>query len=97
LSSRFKKAHKTHALDQRAGARYPGPASDGAAPAREVSNDEAFLQRFQELCERLPDANERAARLHASVELDAAWQRAERLPLLSARRKLLERALRTLA
>lgn len=45
-------------------------------------------------CERVPDAATRASLLGVATTLDEAWLRGERLPVLRAHRKRLERALK---
>ena len=91
MPSRNKKAHRTHALMQPAGERYPHLASgqlSGPAGA-----DRQVLRLFAELCKRVPDAAERARLLGVSVEIEAAWSRGTGLPVLRAHRKTLERVL----
>ncbi len=90
--SSFKRAHRTHAFDQPAGASYPQLAAEGG-PLGVQSSDESW-RLFTELCERVPDATARAAALGVSPVLEQAWRRGERLPVLRAHRKAIERALR---
>ena len=96
-SSLFKKAHKTHAFAQPAGVPYPTQGGEGPGPSRARGNsaDNRVLWQFAELCARVSDPAARATLLGVSTDLEAAWQRGEKLPLLRARRKLLERALRS--
>jgi hypothetical protein len=90
MASRFKRAHKTHSLAQPAGAAYPhlSPGEN----ARRASGD--VLALYEELCEHVPDADERTKLIGIAPELDAAWQRGSSLPLMRAHRKAIERALR---
>jgi hypothetical protein len=90
--SSFKRAHRTHAFDQPAGSTYPKLAAEGG-PGGVQSNDEAW-RLFTELCERMPDAAARASAIGVSPALEEAWRRGERLPVLRAHRKSIERALR---
>lgn len=92
MPSRNKRAHKTHAFGQRAGEPYPHGHADEGAAGSPHANDEAS-RLFAELCERIPDAEARASLTGVSVELDAAWRRGERLPILRAHRKRIARAL----
>jgi hypothetical protein len=95
--SRFKRAHRTHAFDQRPGDVYPQSGAEEAGPAGAPGDDEASDEAsrlFTELCERVPDAATRASLIGVSVTLDEAWRRRERLPILRAHRKSVERALR---
>jgi hypothetical protein len=93
VASQLKRAHRTHALAQRAGEPYPGrpsPAGGGDRP-----EDAVVLRLYRELCAKLPDPADRAHRIgvpHATV---AAWDTGRALPLLRAHRRPLERALRT--
>jgi hypothetical protein len=95
MPSRNKRAHRTHALMQEAGKRYPhldpGQASGHARAERQV------LALFAELCERVPDATERAELLGVSVEAEAVWSRGVGLPVLRAHRRAVEQALRDAA
>jgi hypothetical protein len=90
--SSFKRAHRTHAFDQPAGASYPQLAAEGG-PGGVQSSDESW-RLFTELCERVPDATTRASVIGVSPALEEAWRRGERLPVLRAHRKSIERALR---
>jgi hypothetical protein len=90
--SRFKRAHKTHAFGQRAGETYPHDGTDEVGPASAHADDVAS-RLFSELCERVPDAATRASLVGVSLTLDEAWRRRERLPILRAHRKQIERAL----
>lgn len=92
-TSRFKRAHKTHAFNQPAGAPYPDRTAEGLGPSTTRSEDVA-LTLFAELCERVPDAATRASLLGVATTLDEAWLRGERLPVLRAHRRRLERALK---
>ena len=94
MPSRNKRAHKTHAFGQRAGEPYPHGHADEVAPGSTSAEDEAS-KLFTELCERMPDAETRASSIGVSVALDEAWRRGERLPILRAHRKSIERALRS--
>jgi hypothetical protein len=94
MPSRFKRAHRTHALAQPAGEAYPRLGENEGRAAR---SDEKAVALYAQLCERVPDAARRAELLGVSPELDAAWQSGSALPALRARRKALERALRNLA
>jgi hypothetical protein len=91
MPSRFKRAHKTHALAQRAGEPYPRPSQGQAAGGRGSGSD--VLALFAQLRERVPDAARRAELLGVSEKLEAAWQQGSALPALRARRRALERAL----
>jgi hypothetical protein len=91
--SRFKRAHRTHALDQPAGQRYAQAAADQAS--RKGGADDRVGALYAKLCDRVPDAAKRAELLAVAPELEAAWQQGDRLPLLRAHRKALERAIRT--
>jgi hypothetical protein len=93
MGSRYKHAHKTHALKS-AGDSYPDASTDGLGHPGLTSEDGRLLGEFAQFCERFPDAAERADKLRASVELDADWQAGKKLPLLRARRKLIEQALK---
>jgi hypothetical protein len=90
--SSFKRAHRTHAFDQRPGATYPQLVADGG-PGGVHSSDESW-KLFTKLCERVPDATARASAIGVSPALEEAWRRGERLPVLRAHRKSIERALR---
>jgi hypothetical protein len=91
VSSRFKKAHRTHALAQPAGEPYPHLAAERSG--RRLGADDQLLLRLAELRSRVPDVTERAALLGVSPELVAAWDRGAALPMLRARRKTLVDAL----
>lgn len=93
MSSRFKKAHKTHALAQPAGLSYPHIGQDGLLDIEADSADGRLIRRFQTLCALVQNIDERARLLGVSVEVDAAWQAGKALPLLRAHRKMLERVL----
>ena len=90
--SSFSRAHRTQAFDQPAADHVPRDAADAAAPTHAQAGDEAS-RLFAELCERVPDAEARAALVSVTVELDEAWRQGKRLPLLRAHRKRIERAL----
>jgi hypothetical protein len=91
--SSFNRAHRTQAFDQRPGGAYPHLAADGG-PGGVHSSDESW-RLFTELCERMPDAAARASAIGVSPALEEAWRRGERLPVLRAHRKSVERALRS--
>jgi hypothetical protein len=91
MPSRFKRAHRTHGLDQPAGKPYPH--LTGGQAGQRVGLDGRVLTLFAELCTRVPDPAKRADLLGVSAEVQAAWERGAALPLLRARRKTLERAL----
>lgn len=93
MSSKFKRAHKTHALAQPAGVRYPHIGRDGLIDTEADSADGRLVQRFQTLCALVQNIDERARLLGVSVEVDAAWQVGKALPLLRAHTKMLERVL----
>jgi hypothetical protein len=93
MGSRYKHAHKTHAVKS-AGDSYPDASGDGLARTGVSSEDERLLHDYTRLCERLPDATARVKKLRAPVELDAAWQEGKKLPLLRARRRLIAQALK---
>jgi hypothetical protein len=92
MPSRFKRAHRTHALAQPAGEAYPQSAA-GQKPGRS-DPDAAVLQLFAELCAAVSGPGRRAELLGVPLEVEAAWQRGSALPLLRAHRPALERALR---
>jgi hypothetical protein len=88
----FKRAHRTHGLDQPAGEGYRHLIS-GQADQR-AHQDKAW-SLFAELCSSVPDPMKRAELLGVTQELEAAWQRGAAAPLLRAHRQRLERALRS--
>jgi hypothetical protein len=90
--SRNKRAHKTHAFNQRAGKAYANGGDEGLDLSI-VRSGEIVLSLFAELCERVSDSATRASLLGVGTELDEAWLRGERLPVLRAHRKRLEQAL----
>jgi hypothetical protein len=92
MPSRFKRAHRTHALALPAGERYPQSAA-GQMPRR-LDRDAAVLRLFAELCAVVSDPARRAQLLGVSLDVEAAWQRGGALPFLRAHRRALERALR---
>jgi hypothetical protein len=93
MPSRFKRAHKTHALAHPAGEAYPRlDTGDG----RRSPRDEEVVALYRRLCDRVAEPQGRAELLGASTELDAAWQGGSALPALRARRKALERVLKSL-
>jgi hypothetical protein len=94
MASQFKRAHRTHALAQRAGEAYPGKRYPGAADA---SGDAGALDRFRELSARVLDPLDRARLLGVPPETIAAWDAGRAMPLLRAHRRTIERALRRLA
>jgi len=91
MPSRLKRAHKTHALAQRAGEPYQHPSQGQPAGGRGGGSDVSAL--YAQLCERVPDAGRRVALLGVSAKLEAAWQQGSGLPALRAHRRALERAL----
>jgi hypothetical protein len=93
MPSRYKRAHRTHALAQPAGEAYPR--LDGSE-GRRSPQDEEVVALYRRLCDRVPDAGRRAELLGSSIELEAAWQGGSAVPALRARRKALERALKSL-
>ncbi len=95
MSSRFKKAHKTHGFAQPAGVPYPHLVKGELAGSR-AGTDEQLLQRFVALCKLVEDETERAGMLGVTVRVDAAWCEGKMLPLLRARRKAIERSLQGL-
>lgn len=44
---------------------------------------------FEELCERVPNASDRAELLRVSLKQEKAWRNGQQLPILRARRKVL--------
>jgi hypothetical protein len=92
MPSRFKRAHRTHALAQPAGEPYPRSASGQIL--RRSDPDATVLGLFAELSAVVSDPARRAELLGVSPEVEAAWQRGAALPLLRAHRRALERALR---
>jgi hypothetical protein len=95
MGSQLKKAHRTHALDQRAGTAYPAGATEPAAHAAAGSDEAARL--YRQLCRLVPDPGERAALLGIDPRLDESWQRGQMLPLLRAHRRALAAAIRAVA
>ena len=95
MSSSFKKAHKTHALAQRAGVAYPHLDAGELAGLR-TGADERLLQQFLAICELVEDSTQRAEMLGVAARVDAAWREGKMLPLLRARRKAIERSLQGL-
>lgn len=95
MSSKLKKAHRTHALDQRAGAGYPAGATDPAAHA--VGGGDEAVRLYRELCRLVPDQGERAASLGVDAHLDESWRQGHMLPLLRAHRRALAAAIRAVA
>jgi hypothetical protein len=79
---------KGRQVDQPGGRQYSPP------PAG--SDDDAVIQQFIELCERVEDPAERARLLGVSPAIEAAWREGRALPILRARRKALADALRNL-
>ena len=94
MGSQLKKAHRTHALAQPAGAGYPHEAAKSGAPGSPSGEAERL---YAELCRRVPAASDRATLLGVPVEQDAAWHNGRQLPLLRARRKALAAAVADLA
>jgi hypothetical protein len=91
MPSRFKRAHRTHSLDQPAGKPYPHLAAGQAG--QRAGADGHVLTLFAELCTRVPDSAKRAELLGVSADLQAAWERGAALPLLRAHRRAVEHAL----
>lgn len=89
MGSQLKKAHRTHALAQPAGAPYPhdaivtGTSHDASSQAERL---------YAELCRRVPSADDRAALLGVTLEQDTAWRNGQQLRVLRARRKSLAAA-----
>jgi hypothetical protein len=92
MPSRFKRAHRTHALAQPAGEPYPQSAA-GQNPTWS-DPDAAVLRLFADFCTVVPDAARRAELLGVSLKVEAAWRRGAALPLLRAHRRAVQRALR---
>ncbi len=90
MPSRFKRAHRTHALAQPAGEAYPQPVAQQVLGRSD--EDGGALSLYAELCRRVPDAPRRAELLGVSSKVEEAWQRGAALPLLRANRRALERA-----
>jgi hypothetical protein len=90
VASQLKKAHRTHALAQPAGASYPHEPAAGRSPGPPSGEAERL---FAELCRRVPDARGRAAMLGVPVTQDQWWREGRQLPILRARRKSLGAAL----
>jgi len=90
VGSQMKKAHRTHALAQPAGAAYPHEPAVGGSPGPPSGEAERL---FAELCRRVPDARARAALLGVPVRQDEGWRDGRQLPVLRARRKSLAAAL----
>ncbi|MGH3065400.1 MAG: hypothetical protein ACRDOF_03780, partial [Gaiellaceae bacterium] len=67
-SSRFKKAHRTHALAQRAGVPYPHQPPSQAGPA--AGADSQVLALLAKLRVLVPDGTERAKLLGVGNELE---------------------------
>jgi hypothetical protein len=95
MGSQLKKAHRTHALDQRAGTAYPAGATDPAA--HETGGGDEAARLFRQLCQLVPDPGERAARLGIDPRLDESWRRGQMHPLLRAHRRALVAAIRAVA
>jgi hypothetical protein len=91
MPSRGKRAHKTHALAQRAGEAYPRLSQSQAGGG--LDNTSGAIALYAQLCERVPEPDRRAELLGVSAKLEAAWQQGSALPALRARRRALERAL----
>lgn len=75
----------------------PYPHLDPGQASGRAGADGQVLALFAELCERVPDATERAKMLGVSLETEAAWSRGVGLPVLRAHRRAVERALRDAA
>jgi hypothetical protein len=95
MGSQLKKAHRTHAFDQRAGTSYPATAP--APAAHEAAGGDEAARLFWQLCRLVPDAGERAARLGIDPRLDECWRRGQMHPLLRAHRRALAAAVRAVA
>jgi hypothetical protein len=91
MPSTYKRAHRTHALAQRAGESYPHV---GPGQALDQSQGGRLFGRYRDLCGLVPDPLERAGILGVSPETEAAWGRGAGLPLLRAHRRAIERAIR---
>jgi hypothetical protein len=91
MGSQFKKAHRTHALDLRAGATYPHRVEDTHAGERGGQGD--VRTAYEELCELVPDQAARASLLRVPIGLDAIWRRGARTDLLNGHVKDVRRAL----
>jgi hypothetical protein len=91
MPSTYKRAHRTHALAQRAGESYPHV---GPGQALDRAQDGRLFGLYRELCGLAPDPVERAGILGVSPEIQAAWERGAALPLLRAHRRTIERAIR---
>jgi hypothetical protein len=89
MGSQLKRAHKTHALAQPAGASYPQKSIGSRRPYPSTEAEALFT----ELCQRMPDPFDRAKLLDVSVQEDEAWRSGRRLPTLLARRRTLAAAL----
>jgi hypothetical protein len=90
VGSQLKKAHRTHALAQPAGAAYPHDSAESVTPGSPSGEAERL---YAELCRRVPGPEDRAAMLVVPLEQDDAWRGGRQLPLLRARRKSLAAAL----
>jgi hypothetical protein len=90
VGSQLKKAHKTHALAQPAGVAYPHESVANEMPDSPSGQAERL---FAELCQLVPSAPDRAAKLGVPVEQDEAWRNGRQLPILRAHRKTLAAAL----
>jgi hypothetical protein len=86
VGSQLKKAHKTHALAQPAGVEYPHESIASGIDGSPVNEAERL---FQEICDRVPNASDRAELLGVSSKQEKAWRNGQQLPTLRARRKLL--------
>jgi hypothetical protein len=91
MPSTYKRAHRTHALAQRAGESYPH-----VSPGQALDRSQAgrLFDLYRDLCGRVPDPVERAGILGVSPEIQAAWERGAALPLLRAHRRAIEHAVR---
>jgi hypothetical protein len=93
VASRFKRAHRTHDFSQPAGVPYPQAETEQPRPP---GGGHTPVELYNELTERVSDADERAKLIGVSAELVAAWDSGAAQPLLRAHRKALERALASL-
>ena len=88
MDSNLNKGHKTSPNAQPSGFPSPGSGGKGGGPK---SPDQHVLGLHAKLCELVDDATERAELLGVPPTVDAAWTNGRMLPVLHARRKLLER------
>lgn len=57
--------------------------------------DEAILDSFFRLCTLVPKAEDRCVLLGVTTDIDAAWRSGSQLPLLRAKRGVLQRTLQS--